>query len=85
MGGHSNMISIVYHGHNMHNYMKKEASATAMIMDDDVTIEAIQVYEMQNVKILSDNRLHNYIYYKLTNILLRTIRLNDKKQIGFTL
>ena len=61
MGRQSNMISIAYYSHTMHNYMKEQVAANAT--NDDVTMEAVLVYEMQNIKFLSDDLLHNYTLF----------------------
>ena len=46
IGGQSNMISVAYLSCAMHYYMKEQASANATIIDDDITMGAISVYEM---------------------------------------
>ena len=63
MGGQLNMISIEYHSRTKHNYMKEQVASNATIIDDDITMEAISVYEMLNVKFQSDDQLHNYIIF----------------------
>ena len=42
----SNMISITYHSCDMHIYMKEKIAKNALIVDDDVSMEAILVYKV---------------------------------------